>query len=185
MCSYVISNKINNKQIEHQNNIARQNHDHEEYNRLTKLMYNANMVRLDIATALFHSIRNLKESLPNKYLYIIPINKNYYNIIESLSSKLSFTELSDLYQLYAILEKVNKDIYSYNLNLEEDINNLKVGFDTILYKVYGERYKEVIKVDVDKISFEQLIDNNLILENYKNILSKLNIICSPIEQNNS
>lgn len=183
LCSYLISTRIHKKQIQNEHALLEENHNYEEYYRANKLCDNANVIRLDIATALFQSIRSIQNNEETrKYLYLLPINKDYSNMVASLSNKYTFTELSDLYQLYGIIEKVNRDIYNWEIGNNEYYENIKVGFITILFKVYGENYKNILLIDIDKISYKDLYKNNYIRPCYKEVLTKLNLQCSYISR---
>ena len=108
---------------------------------------------------------------------MLPINKNYSASVASLSDKYSLKELSYLYQLYGIIEKVNRDIYSWNTSDNYAYERVKKGFNCILYKIYGDNVDKILKVDADKISYNELYNNEYIRESYKNLLSKLDDLC--------
>ena len=165
-CSWIINKNMHNKEIEDQQKIFKE------------VCNNANVIRLDIATSLFQSIRSIQNTEEEKkYLYLLPINKNYSASVASLSDKYSLKELSYLYQLYGIIEKVNRDIYSWNTSDNYAYERVKKGFNCILYKIYGDNVDKILKVDADKISYNELYNNEYIRESYKNLLSKLDDLC--------
>lgn len=90
----------------------------------------------------------------------------------------TFKELSNLYQLYGIIEKVNRDIYNLDLGDNKCYENIKLGFNTILYKVYGENYKCILLLDIDNVCYDDLLQNNYIRPCYKELLIKLNFHCT-------
>ena len=177
-CSWIINKNMHNKEIEDQQKILKENRFYEEKYRVKEVCNNANVIRLDIATSLFQSIRSLQNTEEEKkYLYLLPINKNYSDSVASLSDKYSLKELSYLYQLYGIIEKVNRDIYSWNTSDNYAYERVKKGFNCILYKIYGDNVDKILKVDADKISYNELYNNEYIRESYKNLLSKLDDLC--------
>lgn len=178
LCSWIINRKMHQKKIQDDYKMMEENHKYEEGFRLKELCNNANIIRLDIATALFQSIRSLKnKDDEKKYLYLLPINKNYSLAIVSLSDKYNLRELSLIYQLYGIIEKVNRDIFSWSIGDDSSYEKVLVGFKSILYKLYGENYRSVLKVDPDKITYEELYNNQYAREEYKSLLIKLDNLC--------
>ena len=47
----------------------------------------------------------------------------------------------------------------------------------MLESVYGDNYKEILKLDIEAISYEELWNNNYIKLGYRNVLDKLNKVC--------
>ena len=177
-CSYRISQKMHKKQIQAERKIIEDNRSYEEKVRCKEACNNANVIRLDIATAIYQSIRSLRNNEEEKkYLYLLPINKEYSKSVASLSDKFDLKELSYLYQLYGIIEKVNRDIYNWNIGDDSSYGNVEVGLKAILYKLYGESINKIILVEPDKISYDELYKNNYIREPYKNLLNKLDELC--------
>ena len=86
-------------------------------------------------------------------------------------------ELSYIYQLYGIIEKVNRDIYNWNIGDSKQYENVEIGFEAILYKLYGENYDKLINIDTESITYEELYNNSLIEKHYKEILAKLDDVC--------
>lgn len=178
-CSYIISKKMHDVERKEEDEILKNNRRLEFLNRAKTTLENINIIRLDISTSIFQGIRciqNDKEA--KKYLYLLPINKNYSISIATLSDKFSLRELSDLYQLYAIMEKVNMTIYSWREGDDKTYNEAKMGFISILYKLYGKNYEKILLLDMDKVSYSELIKNKYIKEEYKLILGKLEDNCN-------
>ena len=177
-CSWIISKNMHVKEIEDQHKILKENRCYEEKYRVKEVCNNANVIRLDIATSLFQSIRSLQNNDEDKkYLYLLPINKNYSEAVASLSDEYSLQELSLLYQLYGIIEKVNRDIYSWNSTDNNTYERVRKEFSSILYKIYGNNVEKILKVDADKISYKELYNNQYIRSSYKNLLEKLDELC--------
>ncbi|NLK95717.1 MAG: hypothetical protein GX275_11115, partial [Clostridiales bacterium] len=125
--SYIISEKMHKKQILEEHLILNENRKYEEKYRIREICNDANSIRLDIITAIFQSIRLLQDSNEaNNYLYLLPINKNYSSKVASLSDKYTLIELNLIYQLYGIIDKVNKDIYSWNIGDDELYKKIKI-----------------------------------------------------------
>ena len=177
-CSYRISQKMHNKQIQAEHKIIEENRSYEESVRYKEVCKNANIIRLDIATAIYQSIRSLKNSdEEKKYLYILPINKEYSKVVASLSDRFDLKELSYLYQLYGIIEKVNKDIHNWNIGDDSSYCGVEIGLRAILYKIYGNNIDKVLLIEPDQVSYDELYKNNYIREPYKNLLNKLDKFC--------
>lgn len=176
--SWIINKNMHTRQMEGQYKIQKDNRIYEEQYRAKEICNNANVIRLDLATALYQSIRSLQNNEEQKkYLYLLPINKQYSLAVASLNDRFSLKELSYLYQLYGIIEKVNRDIYNWNIGDNEAYEKVRTGFKSILYKIYGENIDKIIRVDVDKISYEELYKNEYIESSYKSLLEKLDFIC--------
>ncbi|MBE6049727.1 MAG: hypothetical protein E7214_03455 [Clostridium sp.] len=178
-CSYIISKKMYKIQLKEEHDIIKDNRKYEEGYRTRELCKNANILRLDIATALFQSIRSLQnKDEEKKYLYLMPISKNYSEAVANLSERYSLEELSYIYQLYGIIEKVNRDIYNWSVGDEEAYYKVKAGFKGVLYKIYGDNYKKVLKINPEDICYQELYKNDYINKIYKNLFLKLDNLCS-------
>lgn len=178
-CTYRINRNMHARQVKDEYALMIENRKYEEQYRAKDICNNANVIRLDIATSLFQSIRSLKNTDENKkYLYLLPINKNYSQAVASLSDKYSLKELSYIYQLYGIIEKVNREIYNWSIGDNDSYEKVKLGFISILYKIYGDNYEKVLNVDADKISYRELYQNEYIKDSYKNLLEKLEELCA-------
>ena len=176
--SYMINKTMYNKQINHEKLITNENRKFEESFKLKELCDNANVIRLDISTAIYQSIRTMKfKEYDNKYLFMLPINKNYSNAIATLSHKFSLKELNYIYMIYGIIEKVNKDICNISLGDMDNYKNIEIELSSMLFHIYGDNYEEILKVDIDRIPYVQLYDNELIKPQYRDILKKLDHIC--------
>lgn len=176
--SYIINKTMYNKQISHEKLITDENRRFEESFKLKELCDNANVIRLDISTAIYQSIRTMKfKEYDDKYLFMLPINKNYSNAIATLSHKFSLKELNYIYMIYGIIEKVNKDICNISLGDMDNYKNIEIELSSMLYHIYGENYEEILKVDIERIPYVDLYDNDLIKSQYRDILKKLDHIC--------
>ena len=47
----------------------------------------------------------------------------------------------------------------------------------MVVKLYGENFKKILEVDVEKISYEDLYNNKYIKEGYKKVLKRLDYLC--------
>lgn len=176
--SYIINKTMYNKQISHEKLITDENRRFEESFKLKELCDNANVIRLDISTAIYQSIRTMKfKEYDDKYLFMLPINKNYSNAIATLSHKFSLKELNYIYMIYGIIEKVNKDICNISLGDMDSYKNIEIELASMLYHIYGENNEEILKVDIERIPYVDLYDNDLIKSQYRDILKKLDHIC--------
>jgi len=177
-CSYIISRKMYEKQMQAEHKRIEENRSYEEGLRCKEICNNAHVIRLDIATAIYQSIRSLRnKEEEKKYLYILPLNKEYSKAVASLSDRFDLKELSYLYQLYGIIEKVNKDIHNWNIGDESSYGNVEIGLKSILYKIYGENSNNIILFEPDNVSYDELYQNNYIREPYRELLSKLDKLC--------
>lgn len=178
LCSWIINKKMHNQKMQEEYKLIKENRRYEDGYRAKEVCNNANVIRLDIANAVFQSIRSLQNTdEKKKYLYLLPINKNYSQAVASLSDKYDLKELSYLYQLYGIIEKVNRDIYSWTIGDKEAYDKVRTGFETILYKLYGDNLNKVLTINPDKISYIELYKNDFIIKPYKNLLKKLDELC--------
>lgn len=181
--SWIISKKTTIKNIKEQHRIMEINWKNEEFYNYKKVCVHANIIRLDICTAIFQSIRTLK-SLKNDeefWFYPTPINKNYSNLVASLSDKCNLKELSYIYQLYGLIEKLNFDILNYNIIDKKNRDIIISGYEAVLEKIYGENRDKVLCIDDATATYQQLYLNNIIKTGYKDILTKLDELCA-IEQ---
>jgi hypothetical protein len=144
---------------------------------LKKVYENAAIIRLDICTAMYQTIRNLKRN-KNDYNNIIPlpINLNYSSSVALLEQYFELKELSYIYQLYGIIEKLNYDIKRFGFSSEEYKFIIK-DCELFISKLYGENYEKILEVDIDNVRFEELYNNSFIKAGYKGVLEKLDRIC--------
>lgn len=180
ICSWLVSKFSMSEQIR----IQKENLNYQEKCKIQEKYTNANIIRLDFCNAIYQSIRYLRESEENKIFYnLIPIYKDYHKIIASLCDEYSLKELSYIYQFYCVLEKssmivdkgYNRELYNKELCNNIDIRN---AYKTILEKIYGENYLKVLSKDINNISYEQLYNDSLMKDGYRNILRSLDEICN-------
>lgn len=175
--SWVITKKTTYKTINEQYRIQEVNRKYEESYKIKEICTYANVIRLDLCTAMFQSIRCLQDKDNSTYLYIVPISKEYQKAVASLSDKYSLKELSYIYQLYGIIEKVNRDIYNWNNKDKETFEYVIMGYKDIVKKMYGENYDRILAIDIDKLSYKDLYNNDLIKIGYKRVLKTLDDLC--------
>lgn len=175
--SWMTNKKITTKSIKEQYKLQEVNRRYEESYKNKELCTYANIVRLDICTAIFQSIRTLQNKDEMSYIYILPISNEYQKAVASLSYKYNLKELSYIYQLYGIIDKVNKDVYEWKYGDKEGYEYIQNGLKDILRKLYGANYNKIIKTDIDKLSYEDLYNNDLIKEGFKEVLKVLDYIC--------
>lgn len=176
--SYIITTASTQRSLKEQIRLQEQNIKFQEKSIIKEIWTNANIVRLDICTAIYQSIRAVKSSENYDFLYIIPLNTNYHNAVSSLCEYYSLKEISYIYQLYGIIEKVNHTILNTNINNNDNISLVKQGYIDILKKVYGDNYILISKIDINVISYEDLCNSPLMKKGFRNVLNKLNDICS-------
>lgn len=177
ICSFVISRKNTSRNIEVQNKILNENKAYKEKIQNKILYENVNLVRLDICTAIFQSVRSLKSaSEHNEYPIYIPVNKDYSKIIVSLGEIFNLREMSYIYQLYGIIEKINYDIKNLDYTNTKAYQLIIIDFKIFLRKLYGENLSLILSIDIENVTYEQLIDNELIKMGYRVILNRLNNI---------
>lgn len=178
LCSWIINKNINEKRIKEDYKIIEVNRKYDKICKEKELCNNANIIRLDIITAIFQSIRSLQNKDKEKnILYLMPLNKEYSLVVVSLSDKYTLQELSLIYQLYGIIEKVNRDIQVWKVGDNRAYDKVLKGFKSILYKLYKDNYESILKVNPDMISYEELYNNQYINDDYKEVLKKLDDLC--------
>lgn len=57
------------------------------------------------------------------------------------------------------------------------LDKIKAGFVSILMHIYDANYKEILKVDPNEISYEDLYKNDFIKIEFKEFLGKLDKLC--------
>ena len=57
------------------------------------------------------------------------------------------------------------------------LDKIKAGFVSILMHIYDVNYKEILKVDPNEISYEDLYKNDFIKTEFKEFLVKLDELC--------
>jgi len=182
MCSFIVTKKSLCKNEEIQNRIAEESRKFQNDKDYKNYKENAVIIRLDICTVLFQSIRTLRVSANcREKLYTIPMNHDYSRTVASLQKDFKLRELSYIYQLYGTIEKLNYDIKNLKYFNEEDHKHIIMDYEILLQSVYGDNYKEILKLNVDKISYEELWNNEYIKLGFKNVLDKLNKVCDAEE----
>ncbi|AJA48901.1 hypothetical protein CPAST_c28350 [Clostridium pasteurianum DSM 525 = ATCC 6013] len=185
ICSYLIAKSTTNKSTKVQNEIFNESRKLEANIRKKNTCQYANILQLDICTAIFQSIRsirNIQSNEVNKYPIYIPVNTQYSKAIAFLTDDFNLKEMSYLYQLYGIIEKINHDIKKLDYKNCRDYDSVRIDYEIFLEKLYGENMEIISKLDIDNgITYEDLIGNNFIKDGYKIVLEKLNKICNSFE----
>lgn len=178
-CTYVITMKNTRITLKEQKRILYENIKQDEKFHHKRLCQYANIVRLDICTAIYQSIRILKMYEKNYTLYrsLIPLNRNYASVIAALSHKYELEELSYIYQLYGLMETINEYTLARVWDIKEYEKNLIEAYKHFLQKLYGENFIEIVHCDIDNITYKELYDNDNADDKYRNILIKLDEIC--------
>jgi hypothetical protein len=184
VCSWLVTKNSTYKQIQQQIKFMEDNKKREEYNKEIKICEYANIIRLDICTVLFQSIRTLKSSGDEFSRFPIPIDREFSKAVVSLTDRFNLKEMSYIYQLYGIIEKLNSDINKLDYYNKEAYELIKRDHIILLNKLYGSNADKVLKMDIDKITFEELYNNDLIKVGYRNVLKKLDDICNLSCNNN-
>lgn len=183
-CSWVINNKIHKIQIEEEHILLKEKQEFETLYKTKEICSTANSIKLDVCTAIFQSIRFLESINKKDNIFIFPINKNYSYSISLLCDYFDIKELSYIYQFYGLIETINNKILMNNSCLNED--NFISNYKNVIKKIYGLNYSKVLEVDINSISYEDLINNEYIKLGYKEILNKLDNLCmlAKIKDNN-
>ncbi|AKN31705.1 hypothetical protein Ccar_12875 [Clostridium carboxidivorans P7] len=168
------------RNIEVQNKIVEDNRKYQETVRKKRSRQYANIIRLDLCTAIFQSIRLLKSfrDKNNADMYPVPMDGEYSSGVAYLKNEFDLKELSYIYQLYGIIEKLNRDTNEFNYYDNNSYNLVKIDCTMLLKKLYGENLKKAVNMDIDSITYKQLYENEIIKKGYRNILAKLDEICS-------
>lgn len=179
ICSWVITKKQMIRSEKVQSKLVEENRKYDEKHRIRRVCRNAALIRLDVCNAIFQSIRSLKTYNCDGRItaFPVPLNSNYSLVVSSLEGRFDLKEMSYIYQLYGIIEKINCDIKNLNCASYENHGIIKLDYELLLKKIYGERYLKVLEYEVDKIPYEQLYENDYIKEGYKHVLKKLDEVC--------
>ena len=163
--------------IKTQSKIEKANREYAEQNKALKLNEYATIIQLDICTTLFQSLRMLKEfDDQNKIcIYPIPMNFNYAQAIVALAKDFKLKDISYIYQLYGIIEKLYNDTKGYHYD-EKHYTLIKEDYEMFLKKIYGNNFLRVLEFDIDIVTYEDLYNNEIIKLGYKNVLIKLDNI---------
>lgn len=175
--SWFINKNSTCKAIETQSKIEKDKRKYQEQNKASKLSEYATIIRLDICTTLFESLRMLRELHDNKEIniYPIPMNINFSEAIAALNQTFNLKEMSYIYQLYGIIEKLHNDTKRYNYD-ETNYILIKEDYEMFIKKLYGKNVTKALELDIEKVTFENLYDNEFIKLGYKNVLIKLGSI---------
>lgn len=178
VCSWVITKKVLFKNEEIQNRLAEETRKFQKDIEAEIVKENAAIIRLDICTVLFQSIKTLRSSANyREKLYTIPMHHDYSRAVASLQKSFQLRELSYIYQLYGIIEKLNYDIKNLKYFNDQDYKLIIRDYEILLQSLYGDNYQEILKLNIEKISYDELWDNEYIKLGYKNVLDKLNKMC--------
>jgi len=172
--SWFINKNSTGMTIETQSKIEKANRAYQEKTKALRISGYATIIRLDICTTLFQSLRMLKEFNDKKSIgiYPIPMNFNYAEAIVALSKIFSLKEMSYIYQLYGIIEKLNNDTKGYHYD-EKHYNLIKEDYEMFIKKLYGNNFIKALEFDIDIVTYENLYNNEIIKLGYKNVLMKL------------
>lgn len=178
--SWIVTKKSTDKTIEVQNKIVQDNRRHAERIRTKRSREYANIIRLDICTALFNSIRILKSAKNNKDIEIcpIPMDREYSGGIAFLKNDFMLKEISYIYQLYGIIEKLNRDTNNFNCYDNKSYELIIMDCRMFIKKIFGENSEKALEVDIEEISYEELYNNDLTKKGYRIALKKLDDICN-------
>lgn len=174
-CSWITTKHSIKENTEVENKIVEDNRKYDQLDKARRACENINIIRLDICNAIFQGIRNLKEFSKGNYErpYPIPIHKEYSRVVSALSGKFDLKEMSYIYQLYGIIEILNKHINEIKYKNQEELSFIIRDCQLLLKKLYGENYDKVLELDIDKVTYEQLYDNEIIKTGYRKVLKKL------------
>lgn len=182
MCSWIVTKKSLCKNEEMQNRISEETRKYQNDKDYKSYKENAVIIRLDICTVLFQSIKTLRISAGSREkLYTIPMNHDYSKAVASLQKNFTLRELSYIYQLYGMIEKLNYDIKNTKYLNDKDYKHIIMDYEILLESIYGDNYKEILKLDIENISYDELLNNEHIKLGYKNVLDKLNKVCDLSE----
>lgn len=178
--SWLVTKNSICKNVQFQKKLAKERRMYCEMNKKKMVNEYANIIRLDICTALFMSIRCLKDygEKGETRIYPLPMNSNYANAVSFLKWDFDLKELSYIYQLYGIIEKVNYDFKNTH-GFQEHFNDIIIGdSELILKKVYGNNMKSILDARIDQVRYEELFNNDIIKPGYRKVLQKLNNLCT-------
>jgi len=175
--SWLINKNSTGKVLDTQSKTEKANREYQNQLNTLRLSEYATIIQLDICTTLFQSIRMLKEfDAQNKIgIYPIPMNSNYAQAIVALAKEFSLKEMSYIYQLYGIIEKLNNDTKGYHYD-EKHFSLIKEDYKMFIKKLYGINFSKALQFDIDIVTYENLYNNGIIKLGYKNVLIKLDII---------
>ena len=175
--SWFINKNSTSIAIKTQSKIEKTNREYKEQNKASKISEFATIIQLDICTTLFQSLRMLKEfDNENKInIYPIPMNFNYAQAIVALAKNFNLKDMSYIYQLYGIIEKLNNDTKGYHYD-EKHYTLIKEDYEMFIKKIYGNNFPKALEFNIDIVTFEDLYNNEIIKLGYKTVLIKLDKI---------
>ncbi|MGH4051301.1 MAG: hypothetical protein ACREVX_08100 [Clostridium sp.] len=175
--SWLINKNSTGKVLDTQSKTEKANRQYQDQLNSLRISEYATIIQLDICTTLYQSIRMLKEfNAENKIgIYPIPMNSNYAQAIVALSKEFSLKEMSYIYQLYGIIEKLNNDTKGYHYD-EKHSSLIKEDYIIFIKKLYGINFSKALDFNIDIVTYEDLYNNEIIKLGYKNVLIKLDII---------
>ncbi|OSB07579.1 hypothetical protein B2H96_19180, partial [Clostridium botulinum] len=74
------------------------------------------------------------------------------------------------------IDKINYDVKKIDYSNKNSWLNILMDYEILLKKVYGSNYKKILEIDIERCNYDNLIDNNIIKEGYREVLIKLNDI---------
>ena len=178
LISWFITKNTTQKSINQQSLIQRENIRVQEKDKEKERYINANVVRLDISTAIYQCIRSLQTTDKMVYMYAMPIYKEYHKVVASLGDRFSLNQLSHIYQIYGLMEKINRDISCLDEKNSNTIYIIRSRLWDLIKMVYGDNYITVLKKEIDNISYEELYNDPLMKNEYRKILKSLDYICT-------
>lgn len=178
--SWIITKKSTDRTIEVQNRIVEDNRKYAEDVRMKKSREYANIIRLDICTALFNSIRILKSFKDSEEIdiYPVPMDKEYASGVAYLKGLFDLKEMSYIYQLYGVIEKLNKDTNEFNYFDNKSYHVIRVDCELFLKKLYNNNRDKILELDIEKCTYDELYENSSIKDGYRTVLKKLDSICN-------
>ena len=142
--SWIVTKQSTDKTIEVQNKIVEDNRRYDESVRLKRSREYANIIRLDICTALFNSIRILKNigDKENVEITPIPMDREYSSGVVYLKNDFGLKEMSYIYQLYGIIEKLNRDTNNFNYYDNKSYELVNMDCRLFIKKLFGENLEK-------------------------------------------
>lgn len=171
LLSWITSKKTTLRTIEEQYKIIEEDRKYNEKCKYEEIKREATIVRLDICTAVFQSIRGMQMENGKSELisYPIPFNNRYSRSISMLSFYYDLKDISYIYQLYGIIQRLSgaKEHKEYIFYCKD-----------LIKKIYGENYKNLYNINIDEVSYDEVFNNTYIKKDYKEIIDKLNKLSS-------
>ena len=103
------------------------------------------------------------------------MNYNYSEAIVGLIKTFNLKEMSYIYQLFGIIEKLKNDTNEYHYN-ERSFTLIKEDCEMFIKKLYGNNFLKALDFNMDKVTYENLYENEIIKLGYKDVLIKLSKI---------